>query len=100
DGIRDRNVTGVQTCALPIFIEIPLALMDTSLLSQRYLGLDLRAGRQRALLTLETLRRWGGAAALLWHNDNLPPNEADGYGALYEIGRASCRKEGRSGWAR
>src|SRR5699024_12070873 len=21
DGIRDRNVTGVQTCALPIFIE-------------------------------------------------------------------------------
>src|SRR5699024_11506006 len=22
DGIRDRNVTGVQTCALPIFIEL------------------------------------------------------------------------------
>src|SRR5207248_7757008 len=35
-------------------IEIPLALMDTSLLSRRYLGLPLAAGRQRALLALET----------------------------------------------
>src|SRR5699024_11230710 len=24
DGIRDRNVTGVQTCALPISIELPM----------------------------------------------------------------------------
>src|SRR5699024_11488078 len=23
DGIRDRNVTGVQTCALPIYIQMP-----------------------------------------------------------------------------
>src|SRR5699024_12006839 len=26
DGIRDRNVTGVQTCALPIYIADPLGL--------------------------------------------------------------------------
>src|SRR5699024_11730065 len=25
DGIRDRNVTGVQTCALPIFLTIPVS---------------------------------------------------------------------------
>src|SRR5699024_11884452 len=25
DGIRDRNVTGVQTCALPIYLEGPAA---------------------------------------------------------------------------
>src|SRR5699024_11787679 len=25
DGIRDRNVTGVQTCALPIYEDTPLA---------------------------------------------------------------------------
>src|SRR5699024_11410198 len=24
DGIRDRNVTGVQTCALPILVQLPL----------------------------------------------------------------------------
>src|SRR5207248_5037935 len=28
DGIRDRTVTGVQTCALPIFADIPSALRD------------------------------------------------------------------------
>src|SRR5437667_1309883 len=28
DGIRDRDVTGVQTCALPIFHEGQLPLMD------------------------------------------------------------------------
>src|SRR5699024_11823835 len=27
DGIRDRNVTGVQTCALPIFFLIPSILL-------------------------------------------------------------------------
>src|SRR5699024_12088216 len=27
DGIRDRNVTGVQTCALPIFVHISLFII-------------------------------------------------------------------------
>src|SRR5699024_4380009 len=30
DGIRDRNVTGVQTCALPIWFQISSSLMDKS----------------------------------------------------------------------
>src|SRR5699024_11834563 len=29
DGIRDRNVTGVQTCALPIFSQLPLLKSQT-----------------------------------------------------------------------
>src|SRR5437868_9476455 len=28
DGIRDRNVTGVQTCALPIFFDEPSSGLD------------------------------------------------------------------------
>src|SRR5699024_699015 len=31
DGIRDRNVTGVQTCALPIYILRPKAMMLRSI---------------------------------------------------------------------
>src|SRR5699024_11721066 len=32
DGIRDRNVTGVQTCALPIFVVIKMPqISDTDL---------------------------------------------------------------------
>jgi len=71
-----------RDCPLDL-IEIPLVLMDTSLLSERYLGLDCNAGRCRALQTLRAIRRWGGAAALLWHNGNLPPNRAGGYASLY-----------------
>src|SRR5688572_32181642 len=39
DGIRDLTVTGVQTCALPIFI---LALTSTNKASARMIGRMLR----------------------------------------------------------
>jgi hypothetical protein len=82
-----------RDCPLEL-IEIPLAIMDTSLLSQRYLGLDRGAGRQRALQTLRAARAWSGAAALLWHNDNLPPNHAQGYASLYSELIEWVRSEG------
>src|SRR5699024_11401927 len=47
DGIRDRNVTGVQTCALPIY---PLNTPDTVVLS----GFD-PIRRQIAKIALEKL---------------------------------------------
>src|SRR6266513_2021715 len=57
DGIRDRNVTGVQTCALPIsiddlFAEVPQAARHDGLL-------DL----PRAMGELEVERRLGAMAA-------------------------------------
>jgi hypothetical protein len=74
DRQRDRSLE---------LVEVPLAVMDTTLLSGRYLGLEVAAGRERVLTVLEQVRRWNGAAALLWHNDNLPPNQAGGYGQLF-----------------
>jgi hypothetical protein len=71
-----------RDCPLDL-IEVPLAVMDTTLLSPRYLGLDALKGREQALAALEAVRDCGGAAALLWHNDNLPPNEAGGFARLY-----------------
>src|SRR5699024_11547127 len=50
DGIRDRNVTGVQTCALPI--SLPPALASPAALvyrSQGCLGSFLAADRLQAL---------------------------------------------------
>src|SRR5699024_11222633 len=35
DGIRDRNVTGVQTCALPIFIGILILGVWTTVLQRK-----------------------------------------------------------------
>src|SRR5207249_6364918 len=34
DGIRDRNVTGVQTCALPICIDPPFAIGQRALFAR------------------------------------------------------------------
>src|SRR5699024_12023340 len=40
DGIRDRNVTGVQTCALPIYLLGRLAVAGAQLLVATFDGLE------------------------------------------------------------
>jgi len=47
-------------------LEIPLAVMDTTLMS--YLNLTPREGWEVTRALLEALREAGGAAAILWHN--------------------------------
>src|SRR5205823_8874065 len=37
DGIRDKLVTGVQTCALPIFLEEPLHIRHDVVVRRRHL---------------------------------------------------------------
>src|SRR5437867_12197381 len=75
DGIRDRTVTGVQTCALPIYR--PGKPEDK---------MGLRASNTVAL-TLEDVRLPA---------DHVLGDEGEGFGyameALDEIGRASCRE--------
>src|SRR5690606_41161480 len=85
DGIRDFHVTGVQTCALPIFDGL------------RDIFINFK---------LEIYNRWG---KLLWIGDNNKPDwngyVGEGIGSklapdgtyfyilyLNEIGRASCRE--------
>src|SRR5207248_6135808 len=91
DGIRDRTVTGVQTCALPISASSHRALSQGAAL--------LRA-------------RWADAAPYRLFVQGEAPRErllqefrADGNGVLLgtasfwegEIGRASCRERVESG---
>src|SRR5207247_9074351 len=90
DGIRDPLVTGVQTCALPIW--------------GRQCGRE--AGRD-ALMGDEygTCEHVSGASARARSPLRRPPEPAPaagGGGASGEIGRASCRESregaGRGGW--
>lgn len=60
---------------------LPLAVMDTTLHS--HLRLTAEEARGRALSVLETVRRAGGHAALLWHNTYLNDDRAPGYGPLW-----------------
>src|SRR5699024_11288220 len=46
DGIRDRNVTGVQTCALPISFAVPLSVtIVLALIAASVLFLGIRVRR-------------------------------------------------------
>src|SRR5262249_56817044 len=90
DGIRDWSVTGVQTCALPIYARVADRLLERRLgdrlvreLGQRGLGvegLDV-AGTPKHEQPDDALRR-----RLLGRR-----------GRAGEIGRASCRERGEGG---
>src|SRR6266498_4883998 len=48
DGIRDADVTGVQTCALPIWPSVPPSLLAVALVLQTYDGVSDEEATQRA----------------------------------------------------
>src|SRR5207249_8439623 len=92
DGIRDRNVTGVQTCALPICGKVVLA-----------------SGAPQPVQQVAVAKR-GAAGSITWGlNDSyfpgkddaypdlvgwqvLNPRKVDGFEPTFKIGRASCRE--------
>src|SRR5688500_20019015 len=84
DGIRDYKVTGVQTCALPIFVspDGPLLLLSFE-----------------ALLTgpAPPGRGYAGLPYLIRQRSITYVPSASVLAELGEIGRASCRERGESG---
>src|SRR5699024_11406709 len=82
DGIRDRNVTGVQTCALPISGEGPCTLLETGLGRQSVLPahgtfdgqLDIGIGLLRRFVVLPL----GGGSGLVF----LPLRDGSGFVGL------------------
>src|SRR5699024_11870722 len=80
DGIRDRNVTGVQTCALPIFIASILnVILDLWFIAGLHMGVG---GAALATILSQTV-----SAVLALRKLMLTP---EAYGV--QIGRASCRE--------
>src|SRR5207237_1957637 len=83
DGIRDSSVTGVQTCALPIYgtIDVTGPIGDGGL-AYRFIGYGVSEdywrnfGRHREMLV---------APSLAWYGDMT---------TVQQIGRASCRERG------
>lgn len=51
--------------------ERPLAVMETSLFSERYMNLSNVEAIEAIVRLSETCRRFGGPFTLLWHNDSL-----------------------------
>src|SRR5256885_7788883 len=78
DGIRDYKVTGVQTCALPIYI-LDLTTIDAGAMGLDLKPVDIHAAVDSAILGLQD--RIAEKAILL-----------DVRTAAGKIGRASCRE--------
>src|SRR5699024_724742 len=64
DGIRDRNVTGVQTCALPIYFDIRSGLWEFSQVDSSSQALQPRKVCVRIRSVFCALRLLGQATAL------------------------------------
>src|SRR5699024_11944866 len=83
DGIRDRNVTGVQTCALPIYKPKP----------------DIPSAKQRGetmvkagiYLVARFTPLFGGGDVWFWLVGGIGLLTLF-WGSFFEIGRASCRE--------
>jgi hypothetical protein len=65
-------------------VELPLAVMDATLSDDRYLGLNVRQGLDRARSVLERVARAGGTVAILWHNDRFAGPYARGWDRAYD----------------
>src|SRR5699024_11911746 len=96
DGIRDRNVTGVQTCALPILRR--LAAGEHVSLLGKWLPSVNASNRQTIRNAKKVARAFGmsevsyrKAVSALRRRIHIIEND------LREIGRASCRERGWSG---
>jgi hypothetical protein len=61
------------------FVEIPLNVMDTTLHHPRYLQLAAHEILPALAPVFAEIRRFGGVASVLWHNENFDPaNERNG----------------------
>src|SRR5699024_12111163 len=90
DGIRDRNVTGVQTCALPILLT-PSIDGNMNLKKEGIADEKIRFVGNIMIDTLFRMRERSAESTVL---SDLGLQER---GYALEIGRASCR-EGVEGW--
>src|SRR5690606_39813813 len=86
DGIRDFHVTGVQTCALPIFLDLEDAVPAEEREAARHAVLDWLAGL--------SMRRPGTPAIGLRIS---PPQSESGFEDLYalRVARSEERRVGR-----
>src|SRR5207245_8344400 len=88
DGIRDATVTGVQTCALPIFGTTAIAANSSHHQSVNRVAEGLRITARSPDGIVEAVEASDPAwwmVAVQWHPEELT-------GTAEEIGRASCRE--------
>lgn len=64
-------------------LEVPLAVMDSSLLEPQYRKLDADAAEAATRGVLDRVAAAGGGVSILWHNNRFDPRSARGYDDVY-----------------
>jgi hypothetical protein len=64
-------------------VELPLAIMDTSLLEPQYRHLEAAAAEQACRDIVDRVRSGGGGVTVLWHNNRFDRRSARGYDDVY-----------------
>jgi hypothetical protein len=64
-------------------LELPLAVMDTTLVEPQYRALAAADGERASRDVLATVARTGGGVAVLWHNQRFDRRSARGYDDVY-----------------
>ena len=64
-------------------LELPLAVMDTTLLAPKYRALASEQAAAAAQAVIERVERSGGGVAILWHHNHFHPYVGRGYGEAY-----------------
>ncbi|MDX1636835.1 MAG: polysaccharide deacetylase family protein [Balneolaceae bacterium] len=75
-------------------LEIPLVIMDATLHHRQYMNLDPEEGLVRSLEIMEELRKFHGAAAILWHNSYFSDFKYRGWGEVFIELLHYCRDQG------
>src|SRR5699024_12017535 len=88
DGIRDRNVTGVQTCALPILEKEMLGVYLSGHPLERYRRAIKKLGFDLSRITVET----DESGESILNEEVLALDNKDIQFIGIKIGRASCRE--------
>src|SRR5690606_40002861 len=96
DGIRDFHVTGVQTCALPIFLVGNPAIAVGLVTLRPNVWYEGRVALLDELYVEPTRRRQGSGSALIGLMLETCRRRGVDLVEIHEIGRASCRERGES----
>src|SRR5690606_39301189 len=92
-GIRGCHVTGVQTCALPIYADLVIgAVLVPGAEAPKLITRDMVMGMKRGSVIVDISIDQGGCAETSRPTTHAEPT------FIVEIGRASCRERGAA-WA-
>src|SRR5205807_5444545 len=99
DGIRDYKVTGVQTCALPIFLDLRgFTAFAESVEPEEVMSVLREYHAEMGRLVMEhegTLERFTGDGMMVFFNDPVPvPNAAERRSEERRVGNESSWRLG------